>query len=286
MTTNRAIMHKYSGRTGNKISSFALAASMVESLGGGHIELYEGRLSSAFRTSNQVFIPAVNGIDSIFQKNKSVTFVFYPSRGRKHCENLIEKHGMETYEDLLRRWPRILKNFYKKYSNIKPIKTNDIVIHSRVDDMWDHPGFIQAPLEYFPKALSEFPRNKNIILITQPDDDADVRNFLEIYCRENKRNLTVYDQDKEKAIGYFLGAKYFIIGGHSSFPRMFLLGNKDLEKIVIPNLKPNITDEICFPNHGCKTVFYDVLDYVKDGEWGKDQRNKLLNHPNNLIVRR
>ncbi len=198
----------------------------------------------------------------------------------------VNNERFKQYHEILQELsPMLFDKIHKK-------NFDGLVVHVRAGNIYRKPlcgkYLIQAPIKYFAKAIRALKIKKDILVITSTKHKRDVKRYpnpmtaeIEKYCKGIGITCSVHDGTAVEAAGYLLGATHAMLTGYTTFSRMLLLANSNLETIIIPVMDYWPHDEISFKLHSCKTHYFHIEDYLKT--WSCELVNTQINHPLNKI---
>ena len=209
------------------------------------------------------------------------------------CFTNVELHRkkIDVAHERFVEYPEILQKLSSNLFNKIPKKSFDgIVVHVRAGNIFRDPScgrnLIQAPIKYFDKVIKTLKITNDILVVTGTKHKRDVNRYpnpitaeIQEYCKRAGMTCHVHNSSDVEAAGYLLGAKHAMLTGYTTFSRMLLLANSDLKTVIIPSMGSWPHDEISFKQHKCKIHYFDILNYLGEGEWLAPNVSRQITHP-------
>jgi len=161
------------------------------------------------------------------------------------------------------------------------VNDDTLVIHIRSGDIfggWTHKNYVQPPLSYYKKIISEH-TNDDVLILTQEDRKNPCIDALLSW----NDNIRIQTGTLRQDMTSMLSARNLVIG-FGTFGWMLALLSKDIDSLYTPETNQDLFSSY-FEESPFEIKRYKFEDYIKIGEWEntEEQRHMMIHYPKTKI---
>lgn len=234
------------------------------------------------RSFPELFASKFNSDDRVYS-DLMATSVFQRSENSTRMRDVYMRHIRPHLENQV-------------FKNVRHRKLGDdtLIVHLRGGDIMNpkttHPSFVQAPLSFFTKIISEGRFQKVIVCSEYEQFSNPVVRSLVTYCQNVGVKCDASPRSVAEDMYIIANSKNLAVGGYTSFSRSLVLCSPDVRRIFVPRLnKFNEPEAMITSFEGDRSVrveSYIFPEYFQpDSEWtaSDDQKRRMLKYPEEKI---